>query len=107
MERGEKTVTLLRHPAIPAVFPDRWDGRMFFNPEMGEGFASIACQEASSTLSDTFCLKGLDPAKTYAVKDFHGLVNVTASGKDLMKKGITVTVPQNPYWVILLIKPAE
>ena len=86
---------------------DRWDARMFFNPETGEGFASIACQEASTTLTKTICLKGLDPDQTYNVKDLDGLVDVTASGKDLMEKGITVTVPENPYCVIALIKSAN
>ncbi len=86
---------------------DRWDGRMFFNKETGEGFASIACQDGSTTLTNTICLKGLDPEKQYHVKDLDGLVDVTASGRDLMEKGITVTVPENPYCVIVLIKPAS
>jgi hypothetical protein len=34
-------------------------------------------------------------------------VDVTAKGADLMEHGITVTVPEQPYAVILLIKPAE
>jgi hypothetical protein len=83
---------------------NRWDARMFYDPETGEGFASIACQEASTTLTKTICLKGLDPDKQYTVKDFDGLVDVTASGKELMEQGITVTVPEKPYCVILLIK---
>ena len=86
---------------------DRWDGRMFFDPELDEGFASIACQEASSKLTNTICLKGLDPEKQYHITDFDGLVDVTAKGADLMEHGITVTVPEKPYAVILLIKPAQ
>ncbi len=86
---------------------DRWDGRMFFDPEQNEGFASIACQETSSKLTNTICLKGLDPEKQYHITDFDGLVDVTASGADLMEHGITVTVPEQPYAVILLIKPAQ
>ena len=83
---------------------DRWDGRMFFDPERGEGFASIACQEAASDLSKTIRLKGLDPQKTYTVRDFDGLADATATGAELMEKGITVTVPEKPYCVILLIR---
>ena len=86
--------------------PNRWDGRMFYVPETGEGFISLACQEACTTLTNTFCLKGLDPDMQYHIQDLDGLVDVTASGKDLMEKGITVTVPENPYCVIILIKPA-
>ena len=86
---------------------DRWDARMFYNPETCEGFASIACQETSSKLTNTICLKGLDPEKQYHITDFDGLVDVTAKGADLMEHGITVTVPEKPYAVILLIKPAQ
>ena len=85
----------------------RWDGRMFFDPERDEGFAFIACQETSPKLTNTICLKGLDPEKQYHITDLDGLVDVTASGSDLMEHGITVTVPEQPYAVILLIKPAE
>ena len=57
----------------------------FFDPELDEGFASIACQEASSKLTNTICLKGLDPEKQYHITDFEGLVDVTAQGADLME----------------------
>ena len=86
---------------------DRWDGRMFLDPASGEGFAFIACQEKSSKLTNTVCLKGLDPEQQYYITDFDGLVDVMASGAELMENGITVTVPEQPYAVILLIKPAK
>ena len=86
---------------------DRWDGRMFFDRELEEGFAFIACQEKSSKLTNVVCLKGLDPEKQYHITDFDGLVDVTASGAELMEHGITVTVPEQPYAVVLLIKPAD
>ena len=85
---------------------DRWDGRMFINAETGEGFASLACQEGSSTLTKMICLKGLDPAKAYTVTDADGLLNVTATGAELMGKGIKITVPEKPYCTILFIQPA-
>lgn len=86
---------------------DRWDARMFYVPDSGEGFAFIACQEASSTTTNTVKLKGLDPDKLYKLTDLDGLVDITADGKTLMEQGITVTVPEQPYAVIVLIKPAE
>lgn len=87
--------------------PNRWDARMFFVPEAGEGYAFIACQEKASSKTNTVKLKGLDPDQQYTVKDFDGLVDLTADGKTLMEQGITVTVPEQPYAVIVLIKPAE
>ncbi|MBQ9151639.1 MAG: alpha-galactosidase, partial [Clostridia bacterium] len=85
---------------------DRWNAWEFYDPETSSGYASIFCHEATSDLENTVCLKGLDPEKQYRITDFDGLVDVTASGKDLMEKGITVTVPEKPYAVILLINPA-
>ena len=85
---------------------DRWDGRMFFSKEKGEGFISLACQEGSSTLTRSVCLKGMDPAAAYTVTDSDGLLTVTATGAELMEQGITVTVPEKPYCAILLIRPA-
>ncbi len=86
---------------------DRWDARMFFDPAENRGFASVACQAASSKLSNTIKLKGLDPEMTYRITDFDGLVDVTATGAALMETGVTVTVPEKPYCAILLINPAE
>jgi hypothetical protein len=80
---------------------------MFYVPESGEGFAFVACQEWADELTNTICLKGLDPDKQYHITDFDGLVDVTASGKQLMEEGVTVTVPEQPYAAILLINPAE
>ncbi len=86
--------------------PDRWDARMFYNSETCQGFASVACQEASSTLTNTVKFKGLDSSKTYHITDFDGLVNVTATGQSLMENGISITVPEKPYCSILLINLA-
>ncbi len=87
--------------------PDRWDARMFYDPDSASGFASVACQAASTSLSNTVKFKGLDPEKNYRVTDFDGLVNVTATGAELMETGVRVTVPEKPYCAILLINPAE
>ncbi len=86
--------------------PNRRNAWMFYDSETRSGYASVAFMEGSSTLTDTVKLKGLDPEASYTVTDFDGLVHVTASGQTLLEKGITVTVPEKPYCVILLITPA-
>ncbi len=86
--------------------PDRWNAWEFYDPATASGYASIFCHEATKNTTTTVKLKGLDPEKQYQINDFDGLVNVTASGAELMEQGITVTVPEKPYAVILLIKPA-
>lgn len=85
---------------------DRWDGRMFYDADTCKGFAFAACQEGASELTNCICLKGLDADKTYHITDFDGLVDVIATGAELMTNGITITVPEKPYAVILLIDPA-
>ena len=85
---------------------DRWNGWEFYDPATASGYASVFCHEATSELTTTVKLKGLDPEKTYRITDFDGLIDVTATGAQLMEQGITVTVPEKPYAVVMLIKPA-
>ena len=87
--------------------PNRWNAWEFYDPATASGYASVFCHEATKELSTTVKLKGLDPEKTYRVTDFDGLVDVTADGASLMESGIPVTVPEKPYAIIMLIKPAE
>lgn len=86
---------------------DRWNGWEFYDPATASGYASVFCHEATSNLTETVKLKGLDPEKTYRITDFDGLIDVTATGAQLMEEGITVTVPEKPYAVVMLINPAE
>ena len=86
---------------------DRWNGWEFYDPATASGYASVFCHEATSNLTETVKLKGLDPEKTYRITDFDGLIDVTATGARLMEQGITVTVPEKPYAVVMLINPAE
>ena len=86
---------------------NRWNGWEFYDPATASGYASVFCHEATSNLTETVKLKGLDPEKTYRITDFDGLIDVTATGAQLMEAGITVTVPEKPYAVVMLINPAE
>lgn len=86
---------------------DRWNGWEFYDPETASGYASVFCHEATSGLTETVKLKGLDPEKTYHITDFDGLIEVTATGTQLMEQGITVTLPEKPYAVVMLINPAD
>ncbi len=85
---------------------DRWNGWEFYDPATASGYASVFCHQATTNTTATVKLKGLDPEKQYRITDFDGLVDVIASGKALMETGISVTVPEKPYAVILLINPA-
>ncbi len=82
---------------------DRRNAWMFYDDASAAGYASIFFPEATSTLSEVVKFKGLDAEKTYHITDFDGLVDVTATGAELMETGVTVTVPKAPYCAILLI----
>lgn len=83
---------------------DRWNGWEFFDKETNGGFAELICNPGCTTLTHTFALKGLDADKTYTVKDFDGIVDKTATGRELMEAGLEVTVPEASYCVIVLIQ---
>ncbi len=83
---------------------DRWNGWEFYDPQTKSGYASLSCNPACSTLSRSFLLKGLDADTIYTVTDFDGLVDITATGRELMENGLTVTVPESSYCVILMIQ---
>ena len=86
---------------------NRWNGWEFFDPSDNSGFAVLFCHETTKNLSYTLKLKGLDGSVTYRVKDADGLFDVTATGTELMSTGINVTVPDQPYGVLMMISEAK
>ncbi len=86
---------------------NRWNGWEFYDPSTGSGVASLFCHETTKTLTTTVQLKGVDPDKTYRVYDADGLIDITAKGSSLLTDGITVTVPEQPYGVLIYITPAN
>ena len=82
---------------------NRWNGWEFFDPEKGEGFAVMFCHETTKDLSTTVRLKGLDADKTYRVRDEDGLIDLTATGKELTETGFVLTVPEKPYGALMTI----
>lgn len=87
--------------------PDRWNGWEFYDAEKKSGFATLYCAKNSTELTRNVRLKGLDADKLYSVKDFDGLVSLTAKGEELMSAGFDFTVPKAHYCDILLINEVE
>lgn len=83
---------------------NRYNGWMFYNAERGEGYAEILRNEGSRNAEVTVKLQGLDADTVYTLKDFDGLVELTAKGSELMSAGVKITTPEAPYAVIILIK---
>lgn len=86
---------------------NRWNGWEFFDPATNSGIAFMFCHETTLNLKTTVKLKGLDENVKYKICDADGLVNITATGKQLMEKGFSLTVPEKPYGALIMISPAE
>ena len=86
---------------------NRWNGWEFFDPESGSGFAEMFCHETTQSMTTTVHLKGLDENKTYTVTDADGLLSVTATGRELTEKGFSLTVPEKPYGVLMMIEETK
>lgn len=76
--------------------PRGWQGLSFVAPDRSEGVAIFFRREACPFDSGHFPLRGLDPEKTYAVDyvDEGAGENGTLSGRELMDKGLSVTLAE-------------
>lgn len=71
-----------------------WDGIEYFDPARSEGVLFAFHGSSTQEPSHTFVLRGLNPKRRYrlAFHD-HPAQNGTASGSELMKKGLRVVLP--------------
>jgi hypothetical protein len=65
----------------------------FDRPDLGEGHAQIFRRTNSPIATMSFPFQGLEPEQTYEVVDFDKAEKSSFSGKELMKTGLTVTLP--------------
>lgn len=83
---------------------DVWLAWQYDNPEAGEGvvqaFRRLKCEKASNTLR----LRGLDPSATYKLTNLDTNVTTEASGTNLMEKGLTVEIKDQPGAAVILYK---
>jgi len=70
-----------------------WMAWQFDRPDLGEGHAQIFRRTNSPIATMSFPLQGLEPEKTYEVENFDKVEKLSFSGRDLMKNGLTVTLP--------------
>jgi alpha-galactosidase len=75
---------------------DAWMAWQFHMSDSGEGMVQVFRRAESIFFSGELCLKGLDPAATYEIRDVAGGDPVTMAGKSLMEKGLRVTLEEKP-----------
>ena len=75
---------------------DRWIAWQFDAPELTSGLVQAFRRSSNNIPSMTFKLRGLDPKATYTLTDFDVSGSTSATGSELMEKGLLVNLPSAP-----------
>ncbi|MBN2328549.1 MAG: alpha-galactosidase [Candidatus Omnitrophica bacterium] len=76
--------------------PDDWLAWQFYRPEAGEGFVQAFRRDECIFSKAQLPLRGLDAGAVYRVKNYDESDSITATGKELMEKGLSVEIPRKP-----------
>ncbi|MCL5097328.1 MAG: alpha-galactosidase [Candidatus Omnitrophica bacterium] len=96
------------YPLTPySLEQDRWMAWQFNRPDLGEGMIQAFRRPSSTEQSAVYRLHGLDPGLTYTVVnlDAPGITQLT--GRELMDKGVRITLKVSPDAGIVVYKKAE
>lgn len=91
------------YPLTPySVTTDSWIAWQFNRPEAGRGVVQAYRRQDCPYESARFKLHGLDPAKTYQVKNLDETAVHDVSGRELMEKGLLVRMSETPgsAWIL-------
>lgn len=96
------------YPLTPySLQHNRWIAWQYNRPEQGDGmiqaFRRDSCQEETLT----FRLLNLDPGATYDMTNLDTEEKSTISGRELMDKGLKVTIPEKPASAIISYQEAK
>ncbi|MBL7223728.1 MAG: alpha-galactosidase [Candidatus Brocadiae bacterium] len=89
---------------------DVWMAWQFDRPEVGEGVVQAFRRPESIYESARFVLRGLEPSATYEIRNADVEGTTKLSGRELMEKGLLVSIPTQPGAAILFykrLKPAR
>ncbi len=81
-----------------------WMAWQFDRPEAGEGMVQVFRRPGNDIFGRNIKLQGLKPEASYTLKDMDREDSWTASGKELMEKGIHLVIEQQPAAVIITYK---
>jgi alpha-galactosidase len=83
---------------------DVWMAWQFDRPEVGEGMVQAFRRPASSMVSANFKLHGLEPAGRYSVINLDAPGTQEMTGRELMEKGLLVSLKKQPDSAIISYK---
>ena len=81
-----------------------WMAWQFDRPEAGEGMVQVFRRPASDIFGRNIRLQGLNPEATYTLKNIDHEDSWTASGRELMEKGIHLVIDQQPAAIVITYK---
>jgi alpha-galactosidase len=93
------------YPLSPySVASDVWMAWQYDAPEKGEGLVQAFRRVHCTTATEPLKLHALDPNAMYEVKDWDTEKLQEFSGKELIEKGLSVTIPDQPGAVVITYK---
>ena len=86
---------------------DRWMAWQFDAPELARGLVQAFRRPSNNIPSMTFKLRGLDPKATYTITDSDAAGSTSATGKELMERGLLVNLPSAPGSALITYAKAD
>ncbi|MGI6530332.1 MAG: alpha-galactosidase [Clostridia bacterium] len=84
-----------------------WRAYQYFSPERDSGVAQVFRPSESTEPQKNIRFHGVNPDRMYRVYDTDGTFETTVSGKVLLDEGLTLTLPEVRYAMVLFIENAE
>jgi alpha-galactosidase len=93
------------YPLTPySLENDVWMAWQFNRSDIGEGMVQAFRRAGSFYESARFKLNGLDPDATYTLTNFDLPDKITMSGRELMEKGLPISITDQPGAVVIVYK---
>ncbi|MGA2498669.1 MAG: alpha-galactosidase [Tepidisphaeraceae bacterium] len=86
---------------------DVWMAWQFDRPEDGKGMIQAFRRPKSVYESARLTLRGLDPQATYRIRDLDSSTESRVSGRDLLDKGLAITIPTPRAAVIVVYEKVK
>jgi alpha-galactosidase len=83
---------------------NQWIAWQFNRPGEGDGVVQAFRRPDCAEASQTYRLRGLDPAAMYEITNFDVNGSTTMSGQDLLEKGLTVEIKDKPGAAVIVYR---
>lgn len=93
------------YPLTPySLEKNAWIGWEYYRPETGTGFVQVFRRAEASETEKIVYLKGLNPDSEYTLTDFDDNQSTRIKGKDLLSKGMKLTLPEKSQAKLIRIE---